>query len=643
MQTKESFYQYKPGTKLEEAFSSKRIPLLTMEHLRQLNYLISRGISYEQTVDSFLLLFSVNESFRQLRNHKQIVILLNEEGALVKNGAGWELLFSPKLSEGNTLAPDADLFPVYQKILQQVEAGEMSRIMVPDRSMKTLISGKFPFCILDEYCKNTPGGYLSIGSKIVTDGPEELFSKVPVCSYSALTTVDPSEIQNYRSIHHVMTEYIKRYDSKAPGENPKPLSIAVFGTPGSGKSFGVKQIAKSFGRFVITSINLSQYGSAVDLFASLKEALLCSEDKIPMIFFDEFDSELDGVSRGWLKYFLAPMQDGEFTSEGRLFTIPGAVFVFAGATATSFQNFLPHTPEEEHAFAAIKGPDFVSRLKGILDIKGPNPSCPSDRRHIVRRALLLRSMLIKQAPGIYNAETGHVDISRGLLNTLLRVSEYRHGSRSIEFILGMSRLSGVSRFNPSCLPMAEQLDIHLDVKDFMMKLTFEQAMGRKVDQYGILAHESYRRSHILEVYGPNPTAEQLALIHKEPEMADWDNLNEFYRKGHRNRLRYLGQKLLAYDGNIGLRPIVPDAADTLTELYGPVLEYLARLEHERWMIDKAGEGWSYGPKDHDLKFSPDMVPYDELAESTKEEIRTDLRNMPRVLKEMGYELYRKHF
>lgn len=643
MQAREAFCQYIPGIPLEDAFPENRIPLLTMEHLRELNYMISRGISYEQTVDSFLLIFSVNESFRRLRKQKHMVILLNEEGALIKEDTDWRLIFSPKLSERKTLPKDADLYSVYQNMLEKAERGEMSSIMVPGRSLKTLIPGKFPFCILDEYCKNHPGGYLTIGSKIVTDGPAELFRHVPVCTYGELTTVDPSEIQNYRSIHHLMREYIKRYDSKSPQENPMPLSIAVFGAPGAGKSFGVKQIAKSLGRFTITSINLSQYGSAVDLFSSLKEALTCNAEHIPMVFFDEFDSELNGVSRGWLKYFLAPMQDGEFTSEGRLFTIPGAVFVFAGATATSFQEFLPHTPEEEQKFAAIKGPDFVSRLKGILDIKGPNPSMPSDRRHIIRRALLLRNMLKKQAPNIYDAETGHIEISRGLLNTLLLVSEYRHGSRSIEFILGMSRLSGVSCFNPSCLPLPEQLDIHLDVKDFMTKLTFEQVMGRMVEQYAILAHESYRKSHILEVCGPHPTEEQLAEIYQEPEMADWEDLKEFYKIGHRNRLRYLGQKLLEYEGNIGLRPIIPDATDTIMELYGPVLEYLARLEHERWMLDKARDGWTYGQKDYDLKLNPEMVPYDELPEITKEAIRTDIRNMPSVLKEMGFEFYRKNY
>lgn len=83
------------------------------------------------------------------------------------------------------------------------------------------------------------------------------------------------------------------------------------------------------------------------------------------------------------------MQDGEYTLDGSPLPIPGAVFVFAGATASSFSEFLPQAPEDVHRFQAIKGPDFVSRLKGILDIKGPNPTCVTDKKHIIRRAMLL--------------------------------------------------------------------------------------------------------------------------------------------------------------------------------------------------------------------------------------------------------------
>ena len=41
-----------------------KTPLLRMEHLRQLDFPISREISYERTVDEFLLQLAVNDALR---------------------------------------------------------------------------------------------------------------------------------------------------------------------------------------------------------------------------------------------------------------------------------------------------------------------------------------------------------------------------------------------------------------------------------------------------------------------------------------------------------------------------------------------------------------------------------------------------
>ena len=73
-------------------------------------------------------------------------------------------------------------------------------------------------------------------------------------------------------------------------------------------------------------------------------------------------------------------------------------------------------------------------------------------------------------------------------------------------------------------------------------------------------------------------------MRQEPEMADWSDLDEFYKEGHRSQIRYLGERLESFNMSIGLRPVLPGAADTIMDLYGPVLEQLSELEHERWMM-----------------------------------------------------------
>lgn len=644
MKAESSYCTYIPPKPLSEAFPDDKIPILQMAHLRELDFPITRRISYERTVDEFLLQLATNDALRALRNRKDMVICLNEEGALIRENEKWTLLFTPAHGERLTLAEDAPLYPVLKQLMKDLKTGLVCSLPVPERSLKALVSGNAPFSILDEYCKRQPGRYLSVAEQIVMGGTDDLFKNVPVCRYSKMSTVDKDEVENYHTIKALLEDYIYRYDHNVDEEQLQPLSIAVFGPPGAGKSFGVKQIAKTCGRFIIATLNLSQYSNPVELFEALKEALNRRKDEIPLVFFDEFDSELHGVPRGWLKYFLAPMQDGEYTLNGTLCHTEGAVFVFAGATASSFKEFLPRTAEDQELFRRVKGTDFVSRLKGILNIKGPNPADVTDRSSIIRRAILLREQIIQNVPSIYYEKMHWVNISKSLLAAMLSVSEYRHGSRSISFFLAMSRLSEVNRFTPSSLPTDEQLDIHLDVKDFRRKLAFEQIMGDSVNKYAEVAHAKYREGILSEAKKRGASEEEIAEIQKEPEMAEWSELDEFYKEGHRSQIRYIGEKLMSYESNLGLRPVLPGASDSVRELYGPVLEELSMLEHERWMKDKLAEGWRYGrKKDPELKLSPEMVPFDELDPQVKAFIRKAVRHFPEYLEAIGYELYQKGY
>src|SRR5205807_271189 len=72
-------------------------------------------------------------------------------------------------------------------------------------------------------------------------------------------------------------------------------------------------------------------------------------------------------------------------------------------------------------FKLLKGPDFISRLHGHLDVLGPNPrkdrssNCP-DLTWPIRRALMLRGVLgLKDDP----KKPDTLDIDAGLLFALL--------------------------------------------------------------------------------------------------------------------------------------------------------------------------------------------------------------------------------
>ena len=133
---------------------------------------------------------------------------------------------------------------------------------------------------------------------------------MPYASFGKLFTADRDEIEALRNIQRLMQEY------ENSQTETKPLSIAVFGPPGAGKSFGIRQIAETAlrGKKSFLEFNLSQFENGSDLigaFHQVRDKVL--EGGTPIVFWDEFDSQ----NYRWLQYLLAPMQDGKF-QEGQI-------------------------------------------------------------------------------------------------------------------------------------------------------------------------------------------------------------------------------------------------------------------------------------------------------------------------------------
>jgi len=293
----------------------------------------------------------------------------------------------------------------------------------------------------------------------VLKGPE-VIEGLPQLSFGALTTIDRWEIESYQNIRNLIVGY-------ADGEDTRPLSIAVFGSPGSGKSFGVSQIALNVlpGKVERLTFNVSQFTSLADLsnaFQRVRDTILCG--KLPLVFFDEFDSDRDGLPLGWIKNFLMPMQDGMFKDDSGEHPLGRCILVFAGGTASSFEGFLKY----DYDFKNVKGPDFVSRLRGTINVLGPNKKSGGDRNYILRRALLLRSLCERKLRFNENI----APVSASIIRAMLHVPEYKHGARSMEAILDMSRMEGNS-WEPVSLPSHSQLSLHIDA-DAFIKLVLGQ-------------------------------------------------------------------------------------------------------------------------------------------------------------------------
>lgn len=113
-----------------------------------------------------------------------------------------------------------------------------------------------------------------------------------------------------------------------------------------------------------------------------------------------------------------------------------------------------------------------------------------------------------------------------------------------------------------------------------------------------------------------------------------------YQESNRMQAHMIRTKMEMIGCDIG--PLTDwDAPHTFTFTPDEV-ETLAAVEHERWMDEKLSEGWSAGPERDDIqKIHPSLIPYEELSEDEKEKDRETIRQIPRILSLVDFQVYRR--
>lgn len=329
-----------------------------------------------------------------------------------------------------------------------------------------------------------PGNLEDLAMEIVRDGHERALREVPRGKFEKLLTFDRTEIEGLQSIRMLIRQYAER---ERP---PRPLSIAVFGPPGSGKSWSVKQVAEgALGGDEVKKItfNLSQFDDPrglIEGFYQIRDISLGG--KLPLVLWDEFDTnrvtKAGQQPLGWLPHFLSPMEDGTFQDGQLTHPIGKAVFAFAGGVYQRMEAFAADSEKLKDA----KAPDFVSRLRGYVNVVGPNPrggDRHGDRYYLIRRAVMVRQLLHRHWPEIFHDERAggerlqRARLDEGVLRALLLTSTYRHGTRSLGSVIATSVVRGQDHFGRSDLPSEAQLNLHVDADDFLARVHGAEGNG----------------------------------------------------------------------------------------------------------------------------------------------------------------------
>jgi hypothetical protein len=306
------------------------------------------------------------------------------------------------------------------------------------------------------------------------------------------------ELESYRSVQLLMEE------AMTP-ENKSILSLAVFGPPGSGKSFVSRRIANSACaasniKLSLETINLASISDSQQLTSKIDNAFntYIKKTKINkgkgklqfIIFFDEFDCSINDKNLGWLKSFLPMMQDGEFSPtynthekyENYPEELNQPILIFAGGTSHAYSHFSRQDssgdPEDKLRFVQAKGPDFVSRLRGHIDILGPTKTSELDEGYVIRRAILLRTAFLnrfRQFKLISDDENTNLDklLYKPLVRAMLTVSRYKHGARSMQAIIAMCGTLPGGRITAASMPPHTQLNMHVDANEFLKLIRAE--------------------------------------------------------------------------------------------------------------------------------------------------------------------------
>jgi uncharacterized membrane protein len=118
-------------------------------------------------------------------------------------------------------------------------------------------------------------------------------------------------------------------------------------------------------------------------------------------------------------------------------------------------------------------------------------------------------------------------------------------------------------------------------------------------------------------------------------LGPWDELPEEFKESSRAQAREIGEKLAAIQC-LMVPAFDPKLGFAFEE---DEVQFLAQVEHERWMSERTAQGFEFGPVRAD-RTRPDLVPWERLSDEARRRNMEVVESIPGMLSRVGFQVLR---
>ncbi len=140
-------------------------------------------------------------------------------------------------------------------------------------------------------------------------------------------------------------------------------------------------------------------------------------------------------------------------------------------------------------------------------------------------------------------------------------------------------------------------------------------------------HGEYRKKHVKR------------LLQYEPSAVEWEYLRDDLKESNRRQADHYCMTLQS--ASLNIRKALRRSEIQIIEFTDREIEVMAEREHSRWTVERLMDGWRLGEQNTDRKESPYLVSWMDLSDDIKDYDRNAVKDIPRILEEYGYEVYRE--